>query len=129
MTLKDFREVAVTNPGYTEFNHPIDWTWFEIWHHEGRRARHGASMMAPDYTHWHGTYDLAKHWMTKYIPELREIIHDFAEKPEAKQQVAALLALLDEVQNSDAWKWSSTEDQKVKADRLKRREEFQEPLN
>ena len=25
----------------------------EIWHHEGRVARHGASMMAPDYTHWH----------------------------------------------------------------------------
>ena len=72
--------VLKTDPGYTKFNHAIDWTWFEIWHHEGRRARHGAAMMAPDYTHWHGTYDLAKHWMTKYVPEIKEIIHDFARK-------------------------------------------------
>jgi len=21
------------------FGNPIDWTWFEFWHHEGRRAR------------------------------------------------------------------------------------------
>jgi len=25
-----------------------------IWHHDGRRWRMGASMMGPDYTHWHG---------------------------------------------------------------------------
>jgi hypothetical protein len=31
-----------------------------IWHHEGRRARHGTSMMGPDYTYWHGTYEVAK---------------------------------------------------------------------
>lgn len=117
--------VLNTDPDYTKFNHPIDWTWFEIWHHEGRRARHGAAMMAPDYTHWHGTYDLAKHWMTKYIPELREIIRDFDGKPEAKEQVAALKALLHEVQNSDAWKWSiNKEDPKAKADRQKRQQEF-----
>jgi len=64
--------------------------------------------------------------MSKYIPELREILHDFAEKPEAKEQVAALRALLDTVQNSDAWKWSiNKEDPKAKEERLKRQEEFQ----
>jgi hypothetical protein len=118
--------VLKTDPDYTKFNHAIDWTWFEIWHHEGRRARHGASMMAPDYTYWHGGYDLAKHWMTKYIPEIKEIIHDFDGKAEAKEPIAALKTLLEEVQNSDAWKWSiNKEDPKAKADRLKRQEEFQ----
>ena len=38
----------------TQFDEEIEWTWFYLWHHEGRRARHGASMMAPDYAHWHG---------------------------------------------------------------------------
>ncbi|MHC4933155.1 MAG: multiheme c-type cytochrome, partial [Planctomycetota bacterium] len=34
-----------------QFDEEIEWTWFYLWHHEGRRARHGASMMAPDYAH------------------------------------------------------------------------------
>ena len=33
----------------TEFDEEVEWTWYFLWHHEGRRARHGASMMAPDY--------------------------------------------------------------------------------
>jgi hypothetical protein len=57
-----------------KFDDDVEWTWWEIWHHEGRVARHGASMMAPDYTHWHGLYEVAKHWYTKFIPELREIV-------------------------------------------------------
>jgi hypothetical protein len=36
----------------TQFDDKIEWTFFLLWHHEGRRARHGASMMAPDYTQW-----------------------------------------------------------------------------
>ncbi len=60
----------------TEFDEPVEWTWWEIWHHEGRVARHGASMMAPDYTHWHGLYEVAKHWYSKFIPELRELVDE-----------------------------------------------------
>ena len=56
-----------------KFDEKVEWTWWEIWHHEGRRARHGVSMMAPDYTHWHGLYEVAKHWYTKFIPELKDI--------------------------------------------------------
>ncbi len=54
------------------FDDKIEWTWWEIWHHEGRRARHGASMMGPDYTWWHGLYEVAKHFYFKWIPELKE---------------------------------------------------------
>ena len=33
-------------------------TFYFLWHHEGRRARHGAMMGAPDYAHWHGFFEL-----------------------------------------------------------------------
>jgi len=36
---------------------------YELWHHEGRRARFGAAMMAPDYAWWHGFYELKKRSM------------------------------------------------------------------
>ena len=113
------------DPDYVKFSQAIDWTWFEIWHHEGRRARHAASMMAPDYTHWHGTYDLAKHWMTKFIPEIKEIIHEFGDDPKAEKDLAVLKKTLEEVQNSEAWRWSiNRESAEVKAARQKRQEEF-----
>ncbi|MCH9650817.1 MAG: hydroxylamine oxidoreductase [Deltaproteobacteria bacterium] len=57
----------------TQFDEQIEWTWFYLWHHEGRRARHGASMMAPDYTHWHGMYEVAERFYMELIPEAREI--------------------------------------------------------
>jgi hypothetical protein len=57
-----------------KFDDDVEWTWWEIWHHESRRARHGVSMMAPDYTHWKGLYIVAKHWYMKFIPELKEIV-------------------------------------------------------
>jgi hydroxylamine dehydrogenase len=58
----------------TEFDEEIEWTWFYLWHHEGRRARHGASMMAPDYTHWHGMYEVAERFYMELVPQTREII-------------------------------------------------------
>ena len=57
------------------FDEKIEWVWWEIWHHEGRRARHGASMNGPDYTWWHGIYDVAKHTYFEWIPELKEVAH------------------------------------------------------
>jgi len=40
------------------FDEPIEWQYYELWHHEGRRARMGTAMMAPDYAWWHGFYEL-----------------------------------------------------------------------
>lgn len=56
----------------TDFDDPIEWTYWELWHHEGRRARHGASMQGPDYAWWHGIYEVAKHFYGKFIPELKK---------------------------------------------------------
>lgn len=54
------------------FSNKIEWIYWELWHHEGRRARHGAAMMAPDYTWWHGIYEVAQHFYFKLIPEARK---------------------------------------------------------
>ena len=55
------------------FGNKIEWTYWELWHHEGRRARHGAAMMGPDYTWWHGMYEVAQHFYFKMLPEAREL--------------------------------------------------------
>ncbi len=63
----------------TQFDEEIEWTWFYLWHHEGRRARHGASMMAPDYTHWHGMYEVAERFYIELIPQALEIVTEARE--------------------------------------------------
>jgi len=55
------------------FDDHIEWLWWELWHHEGRRARHGAAMQGPDYAWWHGIYEVGKHFYTEFIPELEHI--------------------------------------------------------
>ncbi len=32
--------------------------YYYLWHHAGRRARHGAAMDGPDYAHWHGFFQI-----------------------------------------------------------------------
>ena len=109
-----------------KFSNKIDFIWFELWHHEGRRARHGASMQGPDYTHWHGTYDIAKHWYAKFIPELEHIIEK-GKKGDAKQKDAAakLEAELKKMLESEEHRWylgKMTDEER--AERKKRAEEF-----
>ena len=62
---------GLTTP--TPFDDWIEWLWWEIWHHEGRRARSGAAMGGPDYAWWHGIYDVAKRTYMEFIPELAEV--------------------------------------------------------
>lgn len=90
-----------------KFSTKLHWIWFELWHHEGRRARHAASMMGPDYTHWHGTYDLAKHFYTAMIPELEKLVKDNIKSEDKDKKAAAkdLRKTIDEVLNSDDHKW------------------------
>jgi len=90
-----------------QFANEIDWTYYELWHHEGRRARHGASMMAPDYTHWHGMYEVAKHFYGDFIPQLNELADKHAGDADPVKAAAArvLRAKIDEVLGSDDHKW------------------------
>ncbi len=54
------------------FSNDIEWIYWELWHHEGRRTRHGAAMMGPDYTWWHGIYEVGQHFYFDFIPAVRE---------------------------------------------------------
>ena len=38
LIMKSLRDQKLITP--TEFDEEIEWTWFYLWHHEGRRARH-----------------------------------------------------------------------------------------
>jgi hydroxylamine dehydrogenase len=71
---RDIREMLMEKGVISKanFDDKIDWIWWELWHHEGRRARHGAAMSGPDYAWWHGIYDVAKHFYTEFMPEVEE---------------------------------------------------------
>jgi len=77
-------------PRDAKFANHLDFVWFEIWHHEGRRARHGASMMGPDWTQWHGNYEVGKHFYGKYVPELEELIEKNLDSEDANKKASAL---------------------------------------
>jgi hydroxylamine dehydrogenase len=55
------------------FREPLYFEFYELWHHEGRRARMGAAMMAPDYTWWHGFYELKKRYVN-FMKEADDLI-------------------------------------------------------
>ncbi len=56
-----------------DFDDKLDWIYYELWHHEGRRARHGAAMSGPDYAWWHGMYDVSKNFYTEFLPEVKRV--------------------------------------------------------
>lgn len=55
------------------FDEHLEVEFYELWHHEGRRARMGTAMMAPDYAWWHGFYECKKRFNT-FMQEANELI-------------------------------------------------------
>jgi hypothetical protein len=51
------------------FDEPIDFTYFNLWHHWGRTAKFGVWMQGPDYSQWHGAYEVLHD-----LAELREMV-------------------------------------------------------
>jgi hydroxylamine dehydrogenase len=51
------------------FDDPIDFVYFENWHHFGRTAKFGMWMQGADYTQWHGAYE-----MLSRLAELRALV-------------------------------------------------------
>ncbi len=54
------------------FDEPIDFVYFELWHHWGRTAKFGVWMQGADYAQWHGAYEL--------LSDLAELQHMVDEK-------------------------------------------------
>ncbi len=50
------------------FDEPLDYAYYENWHHYGRTAKFGMWMQGADYTQWHGAYE-----MIKRLSELRDL--------------------------------------------------------
>jgi hypothetical protein len=50
------------------FDASIDFVYFELWHHWGRTTKFGVWMQGPDYTQWHGAYEVLSD-----LAELREL--------------------------------------------------------
>jgi hypothetical protein len=67
------REAGKITP--TPFDDEIEWTYYKLWHHEGRRARMGASMQGPDFVQWHGFFEAAENFYMKFLPQAREAAH------------------------------------------------------
>jgi len=51
-------------------------------------------MMAPDYTHWHGMYEVSKHFYQKFLPAVVEAARLKSSEMEEKwtARIAAVLA-------------------------------------
>ena len=65
-----YRKGLLSTDSY--FDEDLEWQFYELWHHEGRRARMGTAMMAPDYAWWHGFYEL-KHRFNRIIEEAEKL--------------------------------------------------------
>ena len=61
-------------------------------------------MMGPDYTHWHGMYEVADRWYMHFIPEVREIIKKARETGKAPQADAAQ-AVVDKIMAKPEHSW------------------------
>ncbi len=90
-----------------DFDDQLEFTYYFLWHHEGRRARHGVAMMGPDYTQWHGNYEVAHRFYMEFVPQLREVLDKASKSPDSVKVEAArkVSAELDQVLNSDMHRW------------------------
>ena len=64
----------------------------------------GASMMGPDYTQWHGNFEVAERMYTEFIPEVEELIEE-ARKNGLRNQANQVEDMLHEMLNSELHKW------------------------
>jgi hypothetical protein len=64
-------------------------------------------MMGPDYTQWHGNFEVAHRFYMEFVPQLREILHKAAQSGDAKKIAAGkkIEAELDQVLNSQMHRW------------------------
>jgi ribosomal protein L31 len=90
-----------------DFDDELEFTYYFLWHHEGRRARHGAAMMGPDYTQWHGNFEVAHRFYMEFVPQLREVLHKATASGDTAKVAAAhkVETELEQVLNSATHRW------------------------
>lgn len=55
------------------FDEPLELTYWELWHDEGARARHGAAMASPNHAWWEGMYLVGRNFYSRFLPQVREV--------------------------------------------------------
>jgi hydroxylamine dehydrogenase len=86
-------------------------------------------MFGPDYTHWHGTYEVAKNFYTEFIPELEELaVKGLAnDDPELVAAAQHLQKTIHEVLSSAEHRWFLGEmSEEEKAERARSAAEFKQ---
>ncbi len=58
------------------FDEPIEFTYWELWHDEGARARHGAAMASPNHVWWEGMYRVGRNFYGRFLPQVKEVAGD-----------------------------------------------------
>jgi len=77
--LSQWMMAHLTDNGLTTeapFDEPVEFTYFNLWHHWGRTAKFGAWMQGADYVQWHGAYEI--------LHDLAELREDVNERLEAE---------------------------------------------
>jgi hypothetical protein len=64
-------------------------------------------MMAPDYTHWHGMYEVAERFYMELIPQAREICAE-AEAHGKRAEANAVIAVIEEILARPEHEWQET---------------------
>ena len=55
------------------FDEPLEFAYWELWHDEGARARHGAAMASPNHAWWDGMYLVGRNFYSRFLPEARRV--------------------------------------------------------
>jgi hypothetical protein len=82
------------------FDEPLEFTYWELWHDEGARARHGASMASPNHAWWEGMYLVGRNFYSRFLPEARAVAGD---------QAAAIIDPLLVTSGQHAWLGNPTQ--------------------
>lgn len=93
-----------------QFDDPIEWVWFKLWHVAGRNARSGAAMLAPDFAQWKGFAELAELFYSRLLPEADALITK-AEAAGRGAQVAEAKKVLLDIKNDPANVWMKSSGQ------------------
>ncbi len=82
---KELRAEGLLTP--KAFDEPIEFLIFNHWHHWGRTVKHGAYMGGPDFTQWHGNYEMLKDWV-----EIQHMAEELREKSKKGEEPAPLIS-------------------------------------
>ena len=73
------------------FSNPIDFIYFDLWHYDGRTAKHGAFMGGADFVQWHGNYPILRKTV-----ELKEMAENLKKERRAWRK---------KIGSNPGWRW------------------------